>query len=261
MKTSLFSVRRWAKHSPLTIIISCFPGKGKRCEQSLAVLPHGSPRGRGMRTVGQGRARKSRKGASTERCWGSGASTTRSKDAARQDSGVPCRSSRTPDRAAGAGGAGHRREGNRARRVKQRTKGSSGSEAAPPNCFIAFRPAAHRSPAARLRFPLEQRLTVSVPSLSAGFPCNQFGGQEPGGVAEIKACTTEYGVRSPLPARSLPAPFSARPPRPPSMPASVRCPLPLVPSPLRCPLPLVLSPLLCCRSPPSLPHFPNHGQH
>lgn len=31
-----------------------------------------------------------------------------------------------------------------------------------------------------------------------GFPCNQFGGQEPGGVAEIKACTTEYGVTFPI---------------------------------------------------------------
>ncbi len=32
-----------------------------------------------------------------------------------------------------------------------------------------------------------------------GFPCNQFGGQEPGSEAEIKAfCTTRYGVTFPL---------------------------------------------------------------
>ena len=31
-----------------------------------------------------------------------------------------------------------------------------------------------------------------------GFPCNQFGGQEPGGPAEIKACTGQYGVTFPI---------------------------------------------------------------
>jgi glutathione peroxidase len=32
-----------------------------------------------------------------------------------------------------------------------------------------------------------------------GFPCNQFGGQEPGGAAEIKTfCETSFGVKFPL---------------------------------------------------------------
>jgi glutathione peroxidase len=35
-----------------------------------------------------------------------------------------------------------------------------------------------------------------------GFPCNQFGGQEPGGSTEIRAfCTGTYGVTFPLAAR------------------------------------------------------------
>ena len=35
-----------------------------------------------------------------------------------------------------------------------------------------------------------------------GFPCNQFGGQEPGSSAEIREfCTTRYGVTFPLAAR------------------------------------------------------------
>ena len=35
-----------------------------------------------------------------------------------------------------------------------------------------------------------------------GFPCNQFGAQEPGGEAEIRAfCTTRYGVTFPLAAK------------------------------------------------------------
>jgi len=35
-----------------------------------------------------------------------------------------------------------------------------------------------------------------------GFPCNQFGAQEPGSAAEIQAfCTTNYGVSFPLAAR------------------------------------------------------------
>ncbi|MEM9695805.1 MAG: glutathione peroxidase [Myxococcota bacterium] len=33
----------------------------------------------------------------------------------------------------------------------------------------------------------------------AGFPCNQFGGQEPGGSSEIRSfCTTKYGVKFPM---------------------------------------------------------------
>ena len=31
-----------------------------------------------------------------------------------------------------------------------------------------------------------------------GFPCNQFGGQEPGDAVEITACTTKYGVSFPM---------------------------------------------------------------
>ncbi len=31
-----------------------------------------------------------------------------------------------------------------------------------------------------------------------GFPCNQFGGQEPGGESEIQACGLTYGVEFPI---------------------------------------------------------------
>ena len=31
-----------------------------------------------------------------------------------------------------------------------------------------------------------------------GFPCNQFGGQEPGGLSEITSCTRTYGVSFPI---------------------------------------------------------------
>lgn len=43
-----------------------------------------------------------------------------------------------------------------------------------------------------------QRAYEGKPFTVIGFPCNDFGGQEPGGAAEITACATNYGATFPI---------------------------------------------------------------